>query len=252
MKTKVRYQKDLNPTTLTATQKNITLKFSLGPTRKQIDYSVKSALRKHYIKGLGLYTGDLLTKGNDKLSNSILIFDIPAVSTCLNCKTCKTDCYALKSQLQYPGTYNKRVLNYWIAKNDLTLFKKMIINQLDRSKSPIVRIHTSGDFFSQEYINAWVYIAKIFDNKSFYCYTKTDKIFTFPKLKNFNIVKSILPNGKKNFGTMPELKVMKKELKKQGIKSKVCTYGIEKNKKTKCGVNCMHCMNNEYVLFKTH
>lgn len=249
---KIIYKKNLKPTTLTATKEQITLKFLLNSKRKQIDYSKKSTIRKHYIKSLGLYVADMLTNGNDKLDKKILIFDIPAVSTCKNCKTCKKDCYALKSQLQYPATYNKRVLNYWIAKNDLNLFKKMITEQLRKSKEKIIRIHTSGDFFNQNYINTWINMAVDFPEKQFYCYTKTDKLFNFPSLKNFNIVKSILQDNTKNFGTMEEIKEKRTMLKKAGIKSKICTYGIERNKKVHCGVNCFHCMKNEIVLFKIH
>mgnify|MGYP003651091496 FL=1 len=41
-----------------------------------------------------------------------------------------------------------------------------------------VRIHDSGDFYSPEYLNKWVTIAKQNKNVIFYAYTKSIKFFT--------------------------------------------------------------------------
>ena len=35
-----------------------------------------------------------------------------------------------------------------------------------------VRIHDSGDFFSDEYLEAWIYIARVIPDITFYAYTK--------------------------------------------------------------------------------
>ena len=52
-----------------------------------------------------------------------------------------------------------------------------------------LRIHDSGDFYSIEYLNKWLQIAK--DNKEviFYAYTKSIKFFKGLKLpKNFKVI----------------------------------------------------------------
>ena len=55
-------------------------------------YHEKTPDRKNYIQGLGVYIGDPFAKGNSKLAKNILIFDLLAVDTCLNCADCAGSC----------------------------------------------------------------------------------------------------------------------------------------------------------------
>ena len=87
-------------------------------------------------------------------------------------------CYAASQEAIYPKTRASRHNNF-----DLLLSKKtqeeitqLIIdsleNQLPRNQR-IFRIHSSGDFFSQKYFNAWVEVANHFSDIIFYAYTKS-------------------------------------------------------------------------------
>ena len=66
---------------------------------------------------------------------------------------------------------NQRLLNTELHKN----LKK---------KHTRVRIHESGDFFSREYLMAWIMVAQTNPNLDFYCYSKSSEFFlglTLPK-----------------------------------------------------------------------
>ena len=58
---------------------------------------------------------------------------------------------------------------------------ELIINsiKLDKkvSETKKFRIHTSGDFFSQKYFDAWVKVAQSMPEKIFYAYTKSLKFW---------------------------------------------------------------------------
>jgi hypothetical protein len=69
----------------------------------------------------------------------------------------------------------------------------LIRNSLPQ-KAKLVRIHQSGDFFSQMYFDAWIMVAKFNPNIIFYCYTKAlpfwvARLSAIPK--NFRITASI-------------------------------------------------------------
>ena len=63
-------------------------------------------------------------------------------------------------------------------------------NDLMKIKNSFIRIHDSGDFYSQAYLNNWIEIAGAFPKKTFYAYTKSIHL-DFSRLpKNFKIVQS--------------------------------------------------------------
>ena len=141
---------------------------------------------------------NLLTQ-NKKLKNTslmnrarILNFSLPAYKTqnnkmvCPFAKDCVKYCYAQKGNYRYPSV--KKGLNnrYELSKKDefITIMNANIL--LERPTH--VRIHDSGDFYSVEYLNKWVQIAK--DNKEviFYAYTKSIPFFKRTKEMNTNFL----------------------------------------------------------------
>lgn len=209
-----------------------------------------TAHRRHWVKSLGIYVSDVLSSGNSKLDSSMLIFDMLAIATCKNNSKCASSCYAMKAQRQYPGTYNKRAIHTWLARHDRKALWTLITKQLLTTDKKVVRIHSSGDFETQAYINMWTAIVKEFPKISFYAYTKVDKMFDFSKinsLKNFNMVESVLPDGSVNFGS---LEYIRDRIRKFG--GYLCPYGIPGAKDMKCGVDCKLCINNNRVYFKAH
>ena len=212
-----------------------------------IDYTQKTKTRniELNIKGKTIYCSDLMSNGNLKIDKSVLIFDLLAVYTCPNCSECRKDCYALKAQRQYTNTWNKRLINTYLAVNALNVLEHLLVKQLKKDKRTAVRIHSSGDFFSQEYVDMWVRIARQFPEKSFYTYTKTTKIFNFQLPQNFNIVDSCLPDGSINFGDLEFITQAKKK-----FDCHVCECGL--NPFIKCGKNCRACHTEKVVVFLKH
>ena len=212
-------------------------------------YQYRSKTRRNWIKSLGIYASNLLEAGNSKLSNNILIFDLLAGDSCLNSKDCIKTCYAIKAQKRFSNVKIKRYINTYLAKNDLERLKILILTQLHTSKKEYVRIHSSGDFLSQEYIDMWDYITKFTKHKKFYFYTKVAEIFDFTSLvskDNVNIINSILPDGSINYGNK-EYVFTKSKL----FNIPICPYGMVENR-VKCGETCNLCMNNNYMLFLKH
>jgi hypothetical protein len=162
----------------------------------------------------------LLTKGNQKLDKTIFCWSITPVKSCLNCKDCKDTCYAVRPYKRYPNVKTAWDRNLELAKSGE--FVDHIVDQLKRARVfkgnditysmdcsgsvvPFtVRIHVSGDFFSQEYIDNWVKICQKLSSMQvpvkFYTYTKVYDKFDFSELERWvNVINSITPLGI-NFG----------------------------------------------------
>ena len=139
--------------------------------------------------------------GNKKLSSCIAVFDLPT-SVCLNNKLCRDKCYAKKAERIYPNVRKWRNDNLKYSKLDS--FPEIISRQITSSKVKIVRIHSSGDFYSDEYVRKWAEIAKNNHDVIFYCYTKCLGKLNFDpllSLHNVNVIGSLI-DGKCNFGSI--------------------------------------------------
>ena len=177
-----------------------------------------------------------------------MIFDLPAVKSCLNCSSCASTCYAVKAQRQYTDTRIFRDTNLHIFLHDKELLFNLIVNQLKRTKSKTVRLHSSGDFFSQSYINFWDNIIGMFPDIKFYAYTKVEKFFDFSKIeqnKNFNLILSFI-EGNLNYGSIDYCNELNKK-----YNTFICpvTNGV---KDIKCGKGCNYCIDNKNVCFVEH
>ena len=187
-----------------------------------------------------------LTKGNKKVK--ALLFSLPPITSCLNSKSCASTCYAVKAYKQYPSVRNLWDDNLRLVTNSLFELYDDLDNQLSKAKDgTIVRIHQSGDFLTQEYINMWVQLISKYNNIIFYGYTKVDKILDITpldKLVNCNIIRSMYDNNR-NYGSVSYVHNM--AAKYDGT---VCpaTYGINKDD-VKCGVNCFKCMEKDSKVF---
>jgi len=146
-----------------------------------------------------------MSKGNKKLKNT-LIFDLPSGKTCPNANEClayvvmnakgKTElkegennifrCYAASQENQYPNVYKARKYNLDLIlkslKGEYGFYKtyELINNSIEKHKTRNinkVRIHSSGDFFSGEYLRAWFAVARLNPLMKFYCYSKSLDLF---------------------------------------------------------------------------
>ncbi|MCK5607879.1 hypothetical protein KAR91_38725 [Candidatus Pacearchaeota archaeon] len=218
--------------------------------RKAPNYAKKTSTRKHFVPSLGLFASNFLSKGNSKLDKSMLIFDLLAIETCRNCSTCKASCYAMKSQQQYPGTFNRRSIHTWLVRHDLEYVESRLFAELSTTKRKIVRIHSSGDFDSQAYIDMWTRIIVKFPQIDFYTYTKVNTLFDFSlitRLNNFNMVLSVMPDGSRNYGSMSY--ILNQQKRFGGF---ICPSGVPGKGEESCGVTCKACVKQEIVWFKIH
>jgi len=212
---------------------------------KDTNYFESSMTRTLKYKG-GFITPKRLTNDNGKL-HGILTFDLPAVLSCPNCASCKSTCYALQAQMQYPDTRVFRLTNFHLATFNLNKLQTLIEAQLSGTSIKVVRLHSSGDFFSQKYIDMWANIISKFPKKRFYTYSKVKKMFDFSyitSLTNFNLITSFI-SGFLNYGDMEHCQTLKKR-----FKAFICPCGIDKT--AKCGINCNYCVKNKKVCFLQH
>ena len=199
-----------------------------------------------------------LSAGNLKIGYNIGIFDLPSVMTCAyNCKKC----YAKKSERIYKNTRQKRMrmlLHIYYAIINSQYKNKLIKNMVKNCMLfPIIRIHSSGDFFHEKYLNFWLQVITQCKKTRFYTYSKilnNNKIdYINNTYKNFNIVKSLICIDNEtflNFGKNEYIKELEKKLKAKKEKYFICDY--QNMEKHACMITCKKCLNCSCVLFHEH
>jgi len=215
----------------------------------ELNFFEPSKGRTIKLNELGTYVNEKrMSNGNSKLVD-ILIFDLPAGKTCMNSSSCISTCYAMKAQKMYQLTRIARDTNLYMYYKERTLLKSLLIKQISNSKKNVVRLHSSGDFVSQDYIDFWNEIVIAFPNKKFYAYTKVDKILDFTNIQkntNFNLISSFI-NGELNYGSKGYIEYMV-----QTYNSFICPAAGSKNSTIKCGRECNYCVENTNVVFPIH
>ena len=118
--------------------------------------------------------------GNAKLKKTRTVsFNLPAFKSadgftvCPGAGMCREPCYAQQGRYVLPDAIRARETNLAIVRASLPLFEQLAIGDLERIPARTIRVHDSGDFFSQEYLNAWFRVALKFPGKRFYCYSKS-------------------------------------------------------------------------------
>lgn len=127
---------------------------------------------------------------NSKLVDGQIIISLPAGYSCPFALTCLAfahketgkiqdgeeqlvRCYAASEESAFKNARLARHHNFEQLKRCKTIaqIKSLILSSLPES-SHLVRIHSSGDYFSQAYFDAWLLVAMERPNQIFYCYTK--------------------------------------------------------------------------------
>ena len=146
-----------------------------------------------------------MSKENKKLKKT-LIFDLPSGKTCPMAYEChsyavmndngkltvkdgnnnKFRCFAASQEAQYPNVYKARKYNLDLIleslKGEYGFYRtyKLINDSIQKHKTRNinkVRIHSSGDFFSGEYLRCWFAVARLNPQLKFYCYSKSLHLF---------------------------------------------------------------------------
>jgi len=221
------------------------------------------------VAGIRVKYTDRLTYGNEKLKG-IMIWDLPAVTTCPSCADCKDACYAVASQLLYPMTLYARWSNLLLYLLDPAWLEKRILSQLiSRSRGyTSLRIHASGDFFDQEYADWWEGIVRYMKRQTTdqirpYAYTKAEKEVDISGLEGqgVNFILSTLPDGSRNFTEskkpegLGEAREIARRLAQAGVQAKICPATVSKG--IKCGEkrwggHCTWCLTHRHAIFVRH
>ena len=199
-----------------------------------------------------------ISLGNTKVG-TIPQFNLTPIVSCLNCAECSKYCYAVKSYIQYPNVKTAWDKNYKTCLCDLDTFKHEMRDFLTIYNPKYFRIHSTGDFFSQDYLNAWFKIIKEFPDITFVAYTKS-----YNNRSNHNYLKfnNIPKNLMLYFSIEPNERLPKE--KPKGVKyaymgsdsrvkdAYVCPATIKGHKKVTCD-KCLGCFkSNMNIIFNLH
>lgn len=140
-------------------------------------------------------------KGNAKLGKNVYTFSLPSGFTCPGANEClsKSDkitgkitdgketkfrCFSASQEALYKNVREQRWYNFELLRNsvkevvngcedDKVEMIHSLINKSIPAKANIIRIHVAGDFYNQNYFDAWMWAAKNNPEKTFYFYTKS-------------------------------------------------------------------------------
>mgnify|MGYP001302947553 CR=1 FL=1 len=139
--------------------------------------------------------------------SAVLSLDLPAGYTCPMANLCLTyankingkitdgkeqifRCYAASSESAFTNTRKLRWHNFdLLRKLDTKSMVELILNSIPKN-AKIIRIHSSGDFFNESYFNAWVEVATLRQDITFFGYTKVLPYVKAFKPANFKLIYS--------------------------------------------------------------
>jgi len=184
-----------------------------------------------------------LTEGNTKLDKSIGIFNLPAVEEVCG-RICK-GCYAINSQIQYKSVLPSRYRKLEFSKQ--LDFETKIRDSIVSLRLEYVRVHESGEFYSQVYVDRWYRIAKSLPDVTFVAYSKRFGDFDFSKLRSLDnviLINSLHDNGRLNYGKL-ERKADSMELCPSMGENKIgcrkgCNMCYDRNNKVKLEQNGLY------------
>jgi len=132
---------------------------------------------------------------NSKLRKSgIFSWGIPAYRapdgtiTCPGASACVTGCYARAGFYVMPNVLAAQQARLDLSRNEQ--FVAVMNAEIKRRDIKRLRIHDSGDFYSRQYLNAWLAIISMNEQTLFYAYTKMVPLIltTLPMPKNFIVI----------------------------------------------------------------
>jgi hypothetical protein len=194
-----------------------------------------------------------ISKGNRRMN--IPTWSLPAIQTCPGATNyCLLNCYAIKAERVWKNPRLSRLRNLEATRDKN--FVQVMIHDISDLKDKYFRIHESGDFYSQEYLNKWIEICKYFvDKKKFLIYTQRYNL-DWSKIPE-NVIRywTVWPDSRNvpidglkayvvddGSGKLPNYKY--------NHKAKFCIKG--KGCKLMCD-NCMYCFEGRGdVIFKLH
>lgn len=249
--------------------------------KRALPDSKKNEMRAYHIKKVNEFCKNLsdnfdlfnepngFESGNKKTGTTglffykIYVWNLPYVITCPGASEwCLKNCYNADSREDvFPlERWNE---NLWWLKNHPAKLKDTLNKQLKYTNEKIgVRIHSSGDFFSIEYIDFWIDIIKSNPTTQFWGYTRSwrvpelsQKIFELSSLKNINLFASWDNSMRENQDIMQKCIVVE-SLDEIKLLQKSKEYHIcgEQFSLVKCCADCGFCANKnkKNIVFIIH
>ena len=136
----------------------------------------------------------LLSKTNSKLKvDGILSFGLPPVKTCPAAGECLKFCYGCKGMYKvFKKTIEQAQNRRLEATKDMFFFATLNSELRSMKKRPTaIRIHDTGDFYSQEYFDKWVDVASSNPDILFYAYTKSLHLDFSKRPSNLKLIGSV-------------------------------------------------------------
>lgn len=126
---------------------------------------------------------------NTKLKKeNIFKFSLPVLKTCPKAQGCKQFCYGLQGHYVTFKESIDKAHNKNLEFTKSKLFCHSMVSEIHKRKIKTIRLHDTGDFYSQEYLKRWALIASFCDDTFFYAYTKSlhlnfDNFLSLPNTK---------------------------------------------------------------------
>lgn len=183
-----------------------------------------------------------------------VLLDAGAESVTGSCPCHCKGCYCDAGRYRFDAIKAGNIRKLLIARMYPDFMVRAISAQIIADGIGQLRIHAAGDFFSEDYVDAWIKIITGAPLVKFWTYTKYEyAVNAFDGIKNISVVPSMTPAGI-NFGTCAELIERRAELIAAGYRVHVCACGTEYEKhcsdcKTGCKAIGQTC---DYVLFIKH
>ena len=134
-----------------------------------------------------------LKKTSKSLGLRVFNFGIPAYKsasgklTCPFADACVKFCYAKKGAYIWSNVQPAFEKRYQLSKTNK--FIPAMIDEIVNKRPDYVRVHDSGDYYSKQYLQKWLRIAKTFPEVNFYSYTNCIKMFKDIELpSNYDII----------------------------------------------------------------
>ncbi len=172
----------------------------------------------------------------------VYLFNLPIIKTCRPTVWCEKNCYGKK------GNYKrfKRSIEIALDKRyELSLsdkFVETITKEIFRRRISLVRVHVTGDFYSEEYVRKWIQIAKNCPQTRFRTTTKRrdlkDIILELHSLPNFNVRESLDPSRPEPIMGLPIAAIETLEIAADFFR---CARDCRK-----CGYVCWHQKDSNY------
>lgn len=129
---------------------------------------------------MGLVRG-LLQQGNSKVGDAIHLWGLPAITTCPgSSSTCRSVCYALRGRYRFQSVKDR--LNWNLEQANSESFTGRMVSEIKRKGCLVLRVHSSGDYFSPEYAEKWLWIMKKVPKVRYYWYSRSWRIADIEKV----------------------------------------------------------------------